>query len=145
MRTKRPEIIRTIIEYVNSFFQKELRTSSIREIEIGTGISRPTVQRYLVEMDEKGTIQYDGSNIITSFIKRMASNSVTQIPLAGMITCDEFRSEEEWKGKFLNIACDTLANGTYFSLLADGDSMIEAGINKGDYVVVRQSSSVEYG
>jgi len=145
MRTKSPEKAKAILEYVNSFFEDKLRTPTIREIEAGTGISRPMVQRYLVDMDEKGTVQYDGTNIITDFITKLTRNNVIEIPLTGAITCGEFRSEEEWKGEFINIASDMLGNGKYFALLADGDSMIGAGIDKGDYVIVRQTGNAEYG
>lgn len=68
MRAKSPEKAKAIVEYVDSFFEENLRTPSIREIEAGTGISRPMVQRYLVDMDEKGILKYKGGNIITSLL-----------------------------------------------------------------------------
>ena len=68
---------------MDTFFEENLRTPSIREIEAGTGISRPMVQRYLVDMDEKGVIKYKGSNIITEFIEQLTSQNTVRLPISG--------------------------------------------------------------
>lgn len=145
MRSKNPEKAKAIIKYVDSFFEKNRRAPSIREIEAGTKIPRPTVQRYLVDMEEHGQIEYDGSNIVTEFIKRLTTQNIIRLPLSGLVTCGEFRSEEEWTGEFIEIPASMLGKGKYFVLLADGDSMIGAGIDKGDYVIVRQTNQADYG
>ena len=36
MRTKNPKKAKAILEYVDTFFEENLRTPSIREIEAGT-------------------------------------------------------------------------------------------------------------
>jgi len=145
MRTRDTEKEKIIIEFVDSFFEKKRRSPSVREIAAGTGIPRDTVHRYLKYLNDKHKIQYDGSCIITDFIDRMTTQNAVRIPLAGAITCGEFRPEEEWNGESINIASDMLGNGTYFALLADGDSMIGAGIDKGDYVIVRQTNTADIG
>ena len=43
MRTKNPGKAKSIIEYVDSFFEEYRRSPSVREIEAGTGIPRDTV------------------------------------------------------------------------------------------------------
>ena len=48
MRTKNLEKARSIIQYVDSFFEEYRRSPSVREIETSTGIPRDTVHRYLV-------------------------------------------------------------------------------------------------
>lgn len=145
MRTKSPEKAKAIIEYVDSFFEENLRTPSIREIETGTGISRPMVQRYLVDMDEKGVIKYKGSNIITEFIERLTVKSTVRLPISGAIPCGEPQTEEERKDSFIEFPASMLGKGEYFVLLADGDSMIDAGIDDGDYVIVRKTNTADYG
>ena len=52
MRSKNTAHYSTIISYVNAYYDDVGRSPSTREIETGTGISRPTVQRYLREMCE---------------------------------------------------------------------------------------------
>ena len=43
MKTKSEQKVAIIIDFVNSFFDKEKRTPSLREIENETGVSRQTV------------------------------------------------------------------------------------------------------
>ena len=145
MRTKSTEKANAIVEYVDAFFEHNRRSPSIREIEAGTGIPRPTVQRYLVDMGDKGQIEYDGSNIITEYIRRITTQNIVRLPISGAVPCGEPQSEEEWKGDFVEFPASLLGSGDFYILMADGDSMIDAGIDKGDYVIVRRTNSAEFG
>lgn len=145
MRTKSTEKANAIAEYVDSFFESNRRSPSIREIEAGTGIPRNTVQRYLVDMNDKEQIEYDGSNIITEYIRRITTQNIVRLPISGAVPCGEPQSEEEWKGDFVEFPASLLGNGDFYILLADGDSMIDAGIDKGDYVIIRRTKTAEYG
>ena len=145
MRTKSAEKANAIVEFVDAFFERNRRSPSIREIEAGTGIPRPTVQRYLVDMGDKGQIEYDGSNIITEYIRRITTQNIVRLPISGAVPCGEPQSEEEWKGDFVEFPASLLGSGDFYILMADGDSMTDAGIDKGDYVIVRRTNSAEFG
>ncbi len=145
MRTKNPKKAKAILEYVDTFFEENLRTPSIREIEAGTGISRPMVQRYLVDMDEKGVIKYKGSNIITEFIEQLTSQNTVRLPISGAIPCGETQTEKELNDCFIEFPTSLLGKGEYFVLLADGESMTDAGIDDGDFVIVRKTNTADYG
>ena len=145
MRTKNPKKAKAILEYVDTFFEENLRTPSIREIEAGTGISRPMVQRYLVDMDEKGVIKYKGSNIITEFIEQLTSQNTVRLPISGAIPCGEPQTEKELNDCFIEFSTSLLGKGEYFVLLADGESMTDAGIDDGDFVIVRKTNTADYG
>ena len=145
MRTKNPKKAKAILEYVDTFFEENLRTPSIREIEAGTGISRPMVQRYLVDMDEKGVIKYKGSNIITEFIEQLTSQNTVRLPISGAIPCGEPQTEKELNDWFIEFPTSLLGKGEYFVLLADGESMTDAGIDDGDFVIVRKTNTADYG
>lgn len=145
MRTKNPKKAKAILEYVDTFFEENLRTPSIREIEAGTGISRPMVQRYLVDMDEKGVIKYKGSNIITEFIEQLMSQNTVRLPISGAIPCGEPQTEKELNDCFIEFPTSLLGKGEYFVLLADGESMTDAGIDDGDFVIVRKTNTADYG
>lgn len=145
MRTKNPKKAKAILEYVDTFFEENLRTPSIREIEAGTGISRPMVQRYLVDMDEKGVIKYKGSNIITEFIEQLTSQNTVRLPISGAIPCGEPQTENELNDCFIEFPTSLLGKGEYFVLLADGESMTDAGIDDGDFVIVRKTNTADYG
>ena len=145
MRTKSAEKANARVEFVDAFFERNRRSPSIREIEAGTGIPRPTVQRYLVDMGDKGQIEYDGSNIITEYIRRITTQNIVRLPISGAVPCGEPQSEEEWKGDFVEFPASLLGSGDFYILMADGDSMTDAGIDKGDYVIVRRTNSAEFG
>ena len=59
MRSKNEAVFGEIIEFVNSYFEKNGRSPSTREIEGAVGKSHVTVQRYLVAMRERGEIERD--------------------------------------------------------------------------------------
>ena len=46
---------------------------------------------------------------------------------------------------FLSLGPTLLGKGTHFALRVQGDSMIDAGIQEGDYVIVRQQDTAEPG
>lgn len=145
MRTKNPEKARSIIQYVDSFFEKYRRSPSVREIETGTGIPRDTVHRYLVCLNECKEIEYDGSNIITKMIDRLTKRTTQWLPISGAIPCGEPQTEEELNDCFIEFPTSLLGKGEYFVLLADGESMTDAGIDDGDYVIVRKTNTADYG
>lgn len=68
-----------------------------------------------------------------------------RLPISGAIPCGEPQTEEEWKDDFIEFPASMLGKGEYFVLLADGDSMIDAGIDDRDYVIVRKTNTADYG
>lgn len=117
------------------------RTASIP----GTGIFRSMVHRYFVYMDEKGVIKYKGSNIITEFIEQLMSQNTVRLSISGAISCGEPQTQEELNDCFIEFPTSLLVKGEYFVLLADGESMTDAGIDDGDYVIVRKTNTGDYG
>lgn len=66
MRSKNPELMKSIQSFVNQYCLETSRTPSVSEIANALGISKGCAQNYLKEMDEKRMISYqDGElNII---------------------------------------------------------------------------------
>ena len=67
------------------------------------------------------------------------------LPIVGDIACGTPILAEENIESYLTISGDFLGTGNFFVLKASGSSMINAGINDGDYVVVRQQNSADEG
>lgn len=57
MRLKNMEIGVVIEKFVNTFFDRQSRMTSLHEIEYDTGISRQIIPRYLKLMDDKWSIK----------------------------------------------------------------------------------------
>lgn len=81
----------------------------------------------------KGAIPVD----ISEFVK---------IPIVGSIRCGEPMFEESnIEGYEYALASDLCRGEDYFYLRAKGDSMINAGINQGDLLLIRAQSDVDSG
>lgn len=137
MRYKSTETTLAIEKFVNSFFDAENRSPSLREIERGVGISRQTVQRYLKDMDSQQLLRYDGKSIVTKYISERVSTSMIKLSIMGNIPCGVPTSEDSFSDEYIYFPQSLLSDGQHFILRASGDSMIGAGINDQDLVIVR--------
>ena len=72
-------------------------------------------------------------------------NEVSYLPVVGSIACGTPLLAEENIEKYLPIPTEFLGNGKYFILRANGDSMIKANIEDGDYVIIKQQETAEVG
>ena len=73
------------------------------------------------------------------------NNSVNNLPVVGSISCGSPLLAEENIECYLPIPKEFLGNGEFFILQANGDSMIDAGINNRDYVIIRKQETAEQG
>ena len=60
MRQKDPELMKKIRTYIGEFYIEHDRTPSTTEIAKYFGIARSTSQNYLVAMNERGLLSYQG-------------------------------------------------------------------------------------
>src|SRR5699024_12400167 len=95
MRTKSPKRMEEIIDYVNQYTNHYRTSPSTREIAKAVKTDNGTVYRYLVEMDEKGMLEYDGKEIITPTIKKMETDMIKAAVL-GSVSCGLPLLEEEY-------------------------------------------------
>lgn len=145
MRSKSPETMRLIIEFVDAFFDAHLRTPSMREIERGTGLSRQTASSYLRAMAEQGMLEYDGGSIITEHIRTGSTAQTVSLPILGRVAAGVLTAAEEVREGFLEVPSSMLGGSDYFALRVYGESMIRAGIYDGDLVIVRRAHSARVG
>ena len=60
MQHKDPKLMEKIRMFAMNYYREHNQMPSIRTIADGTGMNRGSVQKYLVEMQERGIIEYDG-------------------------------------------------------------------------------------
>jgi repressor LexA len=144
---KTAEKSKIIIDYVNEYYDKYYRSPSLRDIEAAVGIPRATVGLYLNNLKAEGVIDYDGKRetIITDYIKSVAQKTTEKLNIVGKIACGNPVTEEETRIGTIDFPIALLGSGEYFVLQAYGDSMIDAGIEENDLVIVRRQSSADYG
>lgn len=146
MRVMRTEVMESIIFYVDQYFCDKHTSPSVGEIAQGVGIPRTTAYRYLVEMDAREMIEYDGKSrtIRTPMIKKFAPDSAP-CPLLGSVPCGSAQTEEENVREYISLPISLFGKGKFYILEASGDSMVDVGIDDGDLVVVRTDCTAEAG
>ena len=145
MRSKNTEYYSRIVNYVNEYFESVGRSPSTREIESGTGISRPTVQRYLRELCERGEIEYDGHRGIITDYMRTAAEGTSPVLMGNSIPCGMLSEVCDADLETIRMPTALIGSGDFFLLRARGNSMINAGIDDGDLVLIRRCERVREG
>ena len=144
MRTKDEELMKELETRIDTFFLSKGRTPTSRELAEQCGISAMSVVRYLREMDERGMLVYSDGNIRTNKMSK-ASRAAVNVPLVGSISCGRPLLAEESIETYYRLPVELLGSGEFFFLRANGDSMVEAGINDNDLILVSRTEKAEEG
>lgn len=136
MRSKDAELMNRIRDYAERFYIENGRSPSTSEIGAAVGVHKATVYRYLSEMNEKGLLRYDGRRVATRKTA-LAQNGVTVASVFhGAIPCGAPETIEAAIDQFVKLPTALFGDGNLYVIWAKGDSMIEAGIDDGDMIVV---------
>ena len=144
MRSRNPELMKAIRGYVESYYREHLSSPSIRSISEATGIPRATVQRYLVDMDSRGMLEYSGRVAASPAIAKCTTGYVSA-PIVGSIRCGSPEGEEADVEEYVNLPKSVFGGGSMYLLRAKGDSMHDAGIDEGDLVVITVQNEANVG
>src|SRR5690554_360948 len=145
VRTKNTELLKAIVNYVDRHYEQNRKTPTIDEIAQKLNMYRATVQRYLVELDNKGDIKYYGKRgIETKKIAKMKGSNIN-VALVGTISCGNPIFAEENVEEYFSLPESLVGKGRFFLLRAEGDSMVDAGINQGDLVLIQQQNYANSG
>lgn len=146
MRKRNVELMNRIIEFAEQYYLENSSSPSVRTIADRFGIGVSTAYRYLLEMDERGLITYDGKRISNDRIEKLNSNSgVIRAAVVGSIACGIPNLAEENVEEYVSLPRSMFGDGEFFILRANGESMIDAGIETGDLVVIRKQACAEDG
>ena len=144
MRTKDESRFSVIVDFVNEYFDSYGRSPSTREIESGTKISRATVQRYLQTLQERGEIEYDGHRgIITQYMRELMDTN--RVQMGNSIPCGPLTEVTDAQLEHIRLPLALTGSGDFFLLRANGESMIGAGIDDGDLVLIRKQETAREG
>ena len=155
---------KSILKFIAKQIEKEGYPPSVREIGKAVGLSSTaTVHGYLKRLEEKGYIRKEnqkgrtlklikdenGENVAKKKRKEAkdfyASREMVEVPVIGKITAGEPILAVENVTDTFPIPIDFVGNSESFMLTVRGESMIEAGILSGDYILVRKQNTAENG
>ena len=145
MRSKNAELFPMIESFINEYREQRHASPSVQEIADHIGVVKSTASRYLSTMREKGMIEYDGHrNIATRETIRTKAETVL-VPILGCVSCGIPKFAEGNIEEYVRLPIALFGQGDFYILRANGDSMIDANIDHGDLVVVRQQDYAEEG
>ena len=133
-----------ILAFIQSFTREHGFPPTIREIGEAFGISSTNGVRYYLTLLEKGG-HLKRSGRISRGIGPTTPQAATGIPILGRVAAGQpILAEENHEGTLETIEMFGDRRGL-FALRVRGDSMIDAGILAGDYVVVRSQERANAG
>ena len=155
---------RAILKYIEKEILLKGYAPSVREICKVVGLSSTaTVQGYLKTLEERGFIKKEskkgrtlrllknskGDEVITdnpSNVKSFYSDKeMVNVPVVGKITAGQPILAVENITDTFPIPIDFAGNSECFMLTVRGESMIEAGIFDGDYILVKRQNTADNG
>ena len=144
MRHKSEELMKQIMDYAEQFQLLNHHSPYTSEIADALGIVKSTVYKYLVAMNDRGMLSYRNGEIVT---ERTNKISLLTKPAAvlGSVSCGMPQLEEEYIEEYVSLPVSLFGEGEFFILRASGDSMIGAGINSGDMIVIRKQNTASDG
>lgn len=133
-----------ILAFIQSFTREKGYPPTIREIGEAFGISSTNGVRYYLTMLEKGG-HLKRSGRISRGIGPTAPAAASGIPILGRVAAGQpILAEENHEGTLETSDVFGDPRGL-FALKVRGDSMIDAGILAGDYVIVRSQEDARAG
>lgn len=143
MRTKDKELIDRIKVYIENQYEQSGRMPSIRDIAGALEIGKSSVQRYLEYMVEQGILAK--GNYGYESIEQSRTERTVSVAKLGYIPCGPLSEEYECIDGYVRLPVSFVGNAKKcFLLTASGNSMIDAGINDGDLLLVRQQEEANY-
>ena len=165
MKKKDPNALNKREKAILKFIEKQVNSNgyppSVREIGKAVDLkSTATVHGYLNSLEQKGYIKKESQKGRTlkllkggaiegqqsTFDKEVySSREMVDVPVIGKITAGEPILAVENVTDTFPIPLDFVGTGESFMLTVRGESMIEAGILNGDYILVRKQNTANNG
>lgn len=135
-----------ILRFIQESIHKRGYPPSVREIGEAIGLkSSSTVHSHLVKLEKMGYIRRDPTKPRAIEIIR-SDTSTIKVPVLGRVAAGEpILAIENIEDVFLLPDIFASSSDNLFILTIRGDSMINAGILDGDYIIVRQQNTAENG
>jgi repressor LexA len=144
---------REILDFISAQIRDRGYPPTVREVGEAVGLtSSSTVHAHLKTLQRQGYLQRDptkpraiGVNYDTGATAPLERRPARHVPLIGEVAAGTNVLAQENIEEVLPLPQDFTGDGQLFMLKVRGDSMIDAGILDGDYVVVRVQPEASKG
>ncbi len=139
-----------ILTFIQRYSETHGYPPSVREIGRALGLtSSSTVHSHLAALEKKGYLHRDPSKPRALEILRdehaMPPKKLVPLPVVGRVAAGTPILAEENIEDYMLLPTEFLRDGDGFILHVRGDSMIEDGIQDGDYLIVRKQPTAHDG
>ena len=144
---------REILDVIERHMRERGYPPSVREIGEAVGRTSPsTVHNHLASLQRLGYLRRDPTKPRAIEVRYDPSSGAPierrparHVPLVGDVAAGTDVLAQENVEEVLPLPADLTGDGDLFMLRVRGDSMVDAGILDGDFVVARQQDSAEQG
>ncbi|MEY2967358.1 MAG: transcriptional repressor LexA [Actinomycetota bacterium] len=144
---------REILHFIEKSMQDRGYPPSVREIGEAVGLNSPsTVHNHLASLQKMGFLRRDPTKpraievrFDTNSEVAMERRPARHVPLIGDVAAGTDVLAQENVEDLIPLPTDFTGEGELFMLRVRGDSMIDAGILDGDFVVARQQTVADNG
>lgn len=161
---KSDKTLERVYSYIKQYITNNMMSPSVRDICNGVGLkSTSSVHLYLKKLDEIGLIEYrpgirraivikadaeEPSDIYQASTSPLIVNKdsdIVRLPLLGKITAGQPIYATEDYSSSIAVNKSIIGDETHFILKVSGNSMVNAHILDGDYIIVKKQSMCELG
>ena len=148
-----------IYDFIRSYQLEKGYPPSVREMAAAVGLSSPsTVHAHLSALEQHGLIRRDktkpralevfnedGSNAQLASVTETPSRGTISLPLIGRVAAGlPILAEQNVEDTF-TLPTEIATDSSSFVVEVHGDSMVNAGIFNGDYIIVREQHNAMNG
>lgn len=143
----------SILAYIEATVDERGYPPSVREIGAAVGLTSPsTVHSHLATLQKHGFLRRDPTKPRAIEMRFDSASGTTadkarvrHVPLIGDVAAGVGVIAQEHVEELLPLPAEFCGDGELFMLRVRGESMIDAGIFDGDYVVVRAQNTANNG
>ena len=149
-----------IYDFIKSYSDEHGYPPSVREIGAAVGLASPsTVHMHLKVLEEQGLIKRDSKKPRTievmgkrqeegqplASVTQDVDHDVIRLPLVGRVAAGTPILAEQNIEETLSLPTSIVSDASSFILRVRGESMVNAGIFDGDYIVVKEQQDAHDG
>lgn len=143
MKVLNEQKIEELFSFIKTYQLRYGCVPSYRQIQGKLGFSSlSVVSRYVDQLCSRGKLEKVNDKI---HLEAPSLSQTTIAPVVGVVTCGSPIYAQENIECAVGLPVDIFGRDDLFILHAEGDSMINAGIESGDLLVVKKSSTAENG
>lgn len=146
MQARKIKLMNDIVDYIDLRFNEDNIVPTMEDMAEHFGVTKQCICLNIKTMVEIGLVERSGGAraIITPNMKKTSKDTVN-VPLVGSVACGTPVLAEENIETVVAFPRELIGPGNFYLLRAYGDSMIDAGIEEGDLVLVRNTQDAQDG